>query len=107
MLKASDRFGEMMVTLLIVSELDIASTIQGDALLERGGWSKREDVEEGNVWQHDCEDVWLWWFLLHDEHFFQHFLKDVVVMKNVEISVVIGSRWRDRQVGFKFSTSCP
>ena len=71
MLKASDRFGEMMMTLLIVSEPDIASTIQGDAILARGGWSKREDVEGGRVWQHECEDVWLWWlregFLMEDE----------------------------------------
>ena len=60
-----------MVTLLIVSEPDIASTIQGDALLARGGWSEREDVEGGSVWQHECEDVWLWWlsegFLMEDE----------------------------------------
>lgn len=62
MLKASGRFGRMMVTLLIVSELDIASTIQGDAILARGGWSERENVEGCNVWQHECEDVWLWWF---------------------------------------------
>ena len=62
MLKAGGRVGRIMVTLLIVSKLDIASTIQGDALLARGGWSERGDVEGGNVWQHACEDVWLWWF---------------------------------------------
>ena len=60
-----------MVTLLIVSEPDIASTIQGDALLARGGWSHRDAVEGGRVWQHECGDVWLWWFgerfLMEDE----------------------------------------
>ena len=60
-----------MVTLLIVSELDIASTIQGDALLARGGWSHRDEVEGGKVWQHECGHVWLWWFgegfLMEDE----------------------------------------
>ena len=34
-----------MVTLLMVSELDIASTIQGDALLTRGGWHEMPKVE--------------------------------------------------------------
>ena len=60
-----------MVTLLIVSEPDIASTIQGDALLARGGWSHCDAVEGGKVWQHECGDVWLWWFgerfLMEDE----------------------------------------
>ena len=62
MLKTGCLFARMMVTLLIVSDLDIASTIQGDALLARGGWSERADVERGGVWQHDCGTVWLWWF---------------------------------------------
>jgi len=51
-----------MVTLLIVSNLDIASTIQGDALLARGGWSEMDSVEGGRVWKHQVKEVWLWWF---------------------------------------------
>jgi D-aminoacyl-tRNA deacylase len=51
-----------MVTLLIVSEPDIASTIQGDALLKRGGWIEIEDVEGGRVWKHEIKGVYLWWF---------------------------------------------
>ena len=60
-----------MVTLLLVSELDIASTIQGDALLARGGWVECDTVEGGAVWRHEKQDVWLWWFsqgfLMEDE----------------------------------------
>ena len=51
-----------MVTLLLVSEPDIASTIQGDALLARGGWVEMSNVEGGRVWKHENKDVWLWWF---------------------------------------------
>jgi D-aminoacyl-tRNA deacylase len=51
-----------MVTLLIVSEPDIASTIQGDALLNRGNWIEMDTVEAGRVWKHEIKDVWLWWF---------------------------------------------
>ena len=60
-----------MVTLLLVSERDIASTIQGDALLARGGWLECDAVEGGAVWRHEKQDVWLWWFsqgfLMEDE----------------------------------------
>jgi len=51
-----------MVTLLIVSEPDIASTIQGDALLSRGGWLSCDSIEEGRVWKHESAEVCLWWF---------------------------------------------
>ena len=51
-----------MVTLLIVSAPDIASVIQGDALLARGGWMACKPIEGGDVWQHARADVCLWWF---------------------------------------------
>ncbi|MEE2759017.1 MAG: D-aminoacyl-tRNA deacylase [Candidatus Thermoplasmatota archaeon] len=51
-----------MVTLLIVSAPDIASTIQGDALLSRGNWNTCSPVEGGAVWKHENNDVCLWWF---------------------------------------------
>ena len=50
-----------MTTLLIVSAPDIASTIQGDALLARGGWNSTEDIEGCSVWKHEKSDVHLWW----------------------------------------------
>ncbi len=56
------RIRSSMAVLLIVSEPDIASTIQGDAVLARGGWSECEPVEKYRVWQHERENVWLWWF---------------------------------------------
>ena len=62
MLKGRGVFALPMVTLLLVSNLDIASTIQGDALLARGGWSKMDSIEDGRVWKHQVKDVWLWWF---------------------------------------------
>lgn len=52
----------LSVTLLIVSEPDIASTIQGDALLARGGWAERAPVEGGKSWTHETAPVHLWWF---------------------------------------------
>ncbi|MEE2746863.1 MAG: D-aminoacyl-tRNA deacylase [Candidatus Thermoplasmatota archaeon] len=51
-----------MAVLLIVSEQDIASTIQGDAVLARGGWNELETAEDGRVWKHEKKDVCLWWF---------------------------------------------
>jgi len=62
MLKVSGVFAQSMVTLLIVSDQDIASTIQGDALLARGGWLEMSKVEDGRVWKYENKDVWLWWF---------------------------------------------
>ena len=62
MLKGRGAFAQAMVTLLIVSDTDIASTIQGDALLARGGWVKRDTVEGYCVWKHKLKEVWLWWF---------------------------------------------
>ncbi len=62
MLKDDGPFAQVMVTLLIVSEPDIASTIQGDALLNRGNWNEMDAVEGGRVWKHEIKDVCLWWF---------------------------------------------
>ncbi len=61
-LNTNDSVAIAMVTLLIVSAPDIASVIQGEALLARGGWEPRESVEEGKVWVHKNADVCLWWF---------------------------------------------
>ncbi len=51
-----------MTTLLIVSAPDIASTIQGDALLARGNWNPIADIEGCNAWKHEIADIHLWWF---------------------------------------------
>jgi len=64
-------FGAPMATLLIVSEPDIASRIQGEALLNRGGWNTIADIEGGGVWVHENADVYLWWFpnkVLHEDN---------------------------------------
>ncbi len=45
-----------------MSQPDIASTIQGDALLARGGWTEVTTVENGRSWAHDRKPVHLWWF---------------------------------------------
>ena len=50
------------IVLLIVSAPDIGSTIQGDALLSRGGWKKQEIVEGGDTWINGNGRVHLWWF---------------------------------------------
>ena len=60
----------LMATLILVSEIDIASIIQGDALLARGGWIEQSNIEGGKVWKHHESDVWIWWietgFLMED-----------------------------------------
>ena len=61
-LNTNDPVASTMVTLLIVSAPDIASVIQGDALLARGGWMPCKPIEGGDVWQHARADVCLWWF---------------------------------------------
>lgn len=50
-----------MTTLLIVSEPDVASTIQGEALLARGGWKTIEEIEDCAAWKHANADIHLWW----------------------------------------------
>ena len=49
------------VSLLVVSDADIGSTIQGTALLARGGWDEHTPVDEGRVWRHRSNRVDLWW----------------------------------------------
>ncbi len=51
-----------MTCLLIVSDPDIASTIQGDALLSRRGWLEGGVIEQGKYWIHDTEKAYIWWF---------------------------------------------
>ena len=55
-------YRQAMAVLLIVSEPDIASTIQGDAVLARGGWNELGPVEDGRVWKHVRKEVYIWWF---------------------------------------------
>lgn len=65
-----------MVTLLIASAPDIASTIQGDALLARGGWTEVGTIEGGAHYAHANGQVHLWWHpkkLLHEDHHDQRF----------------------------------
>ncbi|MEE2812559.1 MAG: D-aminoacyl-tRNA deacylase [Candidatus Thermoplasmatota archaeon] len=60
-----------MTTLLIVSGADIASTIQGDALLNRGGWESTGMIEDAEVFAHDVADVHIWWLpgrVLFEDH---------------------------------------
>ena len=40
------------ISLLVVSNLDIGSTIQGQVLLDRGGWIEKNPVGGGKVWHH-------------------------------------------------------
>ena len=49
------------ISLLVVSEPDIGSTVQGDVLLARGGWEESEPVDGGRVWHHSLAPVHLWW----------------------------------------------
>ena len=49
------------VSLLVVSESDIGSTVQGRALLARGGWDEDTAVDGGRVWRHRSNRVDLWW----------------------------------------------
>ena len=49
------------VSLLVVSESDIGSTVQGSALLARGGWDEHAAVDGGRVWRHRSGRVDLWW----------------------------------------------
>ena len=49
------------ISLLVVSDLDVGSTVQGDALLNRGGWKEMDSVDGGRVWHHSRSSVHLWW----------------------------------------------
>ncbi|MEE3030223.1 MAG: hypothetical protein VX331_03325, partial [Candidatus Thermoplasmatota archaeon] len=49
------------ISLLVVSDLDVGSTVQGDALLNRGGWKEMDSVDGGRVWHHSSSSVHLWW----------------------------------------------
>ena len=49
------------ISLLVVSDLDVGSTVQGDALLNKGGWKEMDSVDGGRVWHHSRSLVHLWW----------------------------------------------
>jgi D-aminoacyl-tRNA deacylase len=76
------------VSLLVVSDSDIGSTIQGDVLLARGGWIEMDSVEGGRVWHHSKSPVHLWW---RDElHLFSDHIDETYAHStNHEISEVI------------------
>ena len=49
------------ISLIVVSDLDIASTVQVEALIERGGWNCIGEVEGDERWQHRSERAEIWW----------------------------------------------
>jgi len=62
------------VSLLVVSDSDIGSTIQGHVLLSREGWNEMDAVEGGRVWHHSRAPVHLWW--RDDLHLFSDHLDE-------------------------------
>ena len=57
------------ITLIIVSGGDIASVVQGEALLELGQWRSGSEVEQQASWS--LENVRIWWrdgFVLEEDH---------------------------------------
>ena len=76
--------GHSMVTLLMVSEQDIASTIQGDALLARGGWIEKDAIGGERIWKHTEKDVWIWWI---DKRFLMSDNLDVKFTQEVGVDV--------------------
>ena len=61
MLKVKVCLGLRMGVLLMVSEADIASVIQGEAILARSKWVEVEPVENCRAWKHIQENIWIWW----------------------------------------------
>ena len=63
------------ITLIVVSNSDIGSTVQGAALLSRDGWREDESVNGGKVWHHSSSPIHLWW---RDElHLFSNHIDDI------------------------------
>ena len=62
------------ISLLVVSNLDIGSTIQGQVLLDRGGWIEKNPVGGGKVWHHSRSLVHLWW--RNESHLFSNNVDD-------------------------------
>jgi D-tyrosyl-tRNA(Tyr) deacylase len=56
------------ITLLIVSEQDVGSTVQGWALLSRPGWTESQEIGGDKTWRHDVAAVHIWWY--HDSLLF-------------------------------------
>ncbi len=61
MLKVNARIGLNMGVLLMVSEQDIASVIQGEAVLGRSKWIEIGAIENCRAWKHFQKDIWIWW----------------------------------------------
>ncbi|MEC8721827.1 MAG: D-aminoacyl-tRNA deacylase, partial [Candidatus Thermoplasmatota archaeon] len=62
------------ISLLVVSDLDVGSTVQGDTLLNRGGWEEKDSVDGGRVWHHSRSSVHLWWRM--ESHLFSDHLDE-------------------------------
>ena len=62
------------ISLLVVSDLDVGSTVQGDALLNIGGWIEMDSVDGGRVWHHSRSSVHLWW--RNQSHLFSNHLDE-------------------------------
>jgi D-aminoacyl-tRNA deacylase len=50
------------ITLLIVSDPDVGSTVQGKALLTRPGWTESEEINGDRTWRHNVAAVHIWWY---------------------------------------------
>jgi D-aminoacyl-tRNA deacylase len=82
--------GEYMgpISLLIVSNQDIGSTIQGQVLLSRDGWLEKEAVQGDRVWHHSRAPVHLWW--REESHLFSDHLDEIYCNStDFEISEVL------------------
>ena len=76
------------ISLLVVSDLDVGSTIQGDVLLSRGGWIEMDSVDGGRVWHHSRSSVHLWW--RNESHLFSDHLDETYINStDFEISEVL------------------
>ncbi len=60
------------ISLLVVSDQDIGSTVQGEALLDNGNWIESAPVQNGRVWHHSNAPVHLWW--RNESHLFSDYL---------------------------------
>ena len=63
------------ISLFVVSNQDIGSTIQGQVLLSRDGWLEKEAVQGGRVWHHSRAAVHLW--RRAESHLFRDYLDEI------------------------------
>ena len=76
------------ISLLVVSDQDIASTVQGEALLARGDWNESLPVDGGRVWHHSSAPVHIWW--RNVSHLFSDYLDEIYhQITNFEINEVL------------------